>query len=96
MIGESEDDSDCDSCIPAYLRGEATGGEWNGGVISLLGATLSFVLFLLVILAAIAILVSRFFPGFAESDGIRGIKCKSFVSIEIWSDEGYYIVAYCE
>ena len=76
MLGEGGDDSDCDSCTPSYLRDGAEDGEWNGGVLSVFGAVLSFLLFLLAILAAIALLVTRFFPGIAGADGIWSIKRK--------------------
>ena len=77
MLGEGEDESDCNSCVPAYLRDEANDGERSEGVVSLLGAALFFFLFLLIILGCIAFLVSRFFPGLAETLGVRDKKRKS-------------------
>lgn len=76
MLGESESESDCNSCVPAYLRDGADNGEENGGLLSLLGAALFFFLFLLIILGAIAFLVSKFYPGLAETLGVRDRECE--------------------
>lgn len=76
MLGEGEGESDCNSCVPAYLRDGADDGEGNGGLFSLLGAALFFFLFLLIILGAIAFLVSKFYPGLAETLGVRNRKCE--------------------
>ena len=76
MLGESADDSDCDSCVPPYVRNGIDDGERIGGVLSLLGAALFFLFFLLAILAAIAFLVSRIFPEVAGSGRVHGLKCE--------------------
>ena len=81
MLGESEEETDCNLCAPAYLRDGAGDGEENGGVLSLLGAVLFFFLFLLFILGAIAFLVSRFFPGLAQNLDLRDRKRESNSSI---------------